>query len=127
MAAPATTAINTLTDTQDKVIDTLHRVQAPVVTYVRKAVDRVEASLPDLPTRDFGEKLPSIKQVVDNQFVFAGRMLDNQHRFVADLLEATKPVTEKVVDQKPLPGVRKATKTAKPTTAPKAAAEKPAA
>ena len=45
-------------------------------------------------------------------------MLDNQHKFVAELLEVTKPVTEKVVVQKPATGVRKVTK----TTARKAAA-----
>jgi hypothetical protein len=120
MSAPATTALNTLTDTQDKVIDTLVSVQGPVVTYVRKVVDYVEASLPALPTRELGTQLPSMKQVVDNQFVFAGKVIDNQHKFVADLLEATKPVAEKVVDQKPATGVRKATKTTK-------AASKPAA
>jgi hypothetical protein len=114
MVAPATTALNTLTDTQDKVIDALHTVQKPVVGYVRKAVDYVESALPDLPTRERCAQLPSIKQVVDNQFVFAGRVLDNQHRFVGDLLEATKPVTEKVADQKPAAGVRKASRSAKP-------------
>ena len=33
-----------------------------------------------------------------------------QHKFVLDLLEVTKPVTEKVVAQKPATGVRKVTK-----------------
>ena len=78
---------------------------------MRKAVDYVEASMPELPTRDLGEKLPTIKQFVDNQFVFAGKVLDTNHKFVAQLLEVTKPVTEKVVVQKPATGVRKVTKT----------------
>lgn len=112
MAATATTVMNTITDTQEKVLEALATVQAPVVTYVRKAVDYVEASMPELPTRDLGEKLPTIKQVVDNQFVFAGKVLDTQHKFVGQLLEVTKPVTEKVVVQKPATGVRKVTKAA---------------
>ena len=37
-------------------------------------------------------------------------MLDVQHKFVLDLLDVTKPVTEKVVAQKPATGVRKVTK-----------------
>ncbi len=108
MAATATTVMNSITDTQEKVLEAIVNVQEPVVTYVRKAVDYVEASVPDLPTRDLGEKLPTMKQIVDNQFVFAGRLLEANHKFVAELLDVTKPVTEKVVVQKPATGVRKA-------------------
>jgi len=108
--ATATTVMNTLTDGQEKAIETLQNVQAPVVEYVRKAVDYVETSVPELPTRDLGEKIPSIKQFVDNQFLFAGKILDVNHKFVLELLDATKPVAEKVVVQKPATGVRKVTK-----------------
>jgi len=54
--------------------------------------------------------LRGLKQFVDNQFAFAGKVLDVQHKFVLDLLDVTKPVTEKVVAQKPATGVRKVTK-----------------
>ena len=110
MAATATTVMNTLTDGQEKALEALVNAQAPVVTYVRKAVDYVETSVPEFPTRDLGEKVPTIKQFVDNQFLFAGKVLDANHKFVLDLLEATKPVAEKVVVQKPATGVRKVTK-----------------
>ena len=110
MAPTATTVMNTLTDGQEKALDALVNVQTPVVEYVRKAVDYVETSVPDLPTRELGEKLPSIKQFVDNQFLFAATVLETNHKFVLDLLEATKPVAEKVVVQKPATGVRKVTK-----------------
>ncbi len=113
MAATATTVMNTLTDTQEKLLDALVSAEEPVVTYVRKAVDAVEASVPELPTRDLGEKLPTIKQFVDNQFVFASKVLESQHKFVNQLLDVTKPVTEKVVVQKPATGVHKVTKTAR--------------
>ena len=112
MAAPATTVLNALTDAEEKVLEILHDLQEQSVTYLRKAVERVESSLPELPTRELGENVPSFKQVVDNQFVFAARVLDNQHKFVIEVIEVTKPVTEKVVDQKPATGVRKVTKTA---------------
>jgi tRNA U34 5-carboxymethylaminomethyl modifying GTPase MnmE/TrmE len=106
----ATTALNTLTDNQEKAIEALVNAQAPVVTYIRKAVDYVETSIPDLPTKELGEKLPTIKQFVDNQFLFATKMLEVNHKFVLDLLDATKPVAEKIVVQKPAAGVRKVTK-----------------
>ena|SRR5579871_4274943 len=112
MPATATTVMNTLTDTQEKVLEFLANAQGPLVDYVRKAADYVDGVLPELPTHDLGEKLPTIKQVVDNQFVFVGRVVDNQHKFVVELLEVTKPVTEKVVAQKPATGVRKVSKAA---------------
>jgi len=112
MVAPATTLLNAVTDAEEKVLEILHDLQEQSVTYLRKAVERVESSLPELPTRELGENVPSFKQVVDNQFVFAARVLDNQHKFVIEVIEVTKPVTEKVVDQKPATGVRKVTKTA---------------
>ena len=110
MATTATTALNTLTDTQERAIDALLSVQEPVVDYVRKASEYVETNVPELPTRDLGEKIPSIRQFVDNQFLFATKVLEVNHKFVLDLLEATKPVAEKVVVQKPATGVRKVTK-----------------
>ena len=110
MAATATTVMNTITDTEEKALEALVNVHGPVVVYVSKAVDYVETSVPEFPTRDLGEKVPTIKQFVDNQFLFAGKVLDANHKFVLDLLEATKPVAEKVVVQKPATGVRKVTK-----------------
>ena len=120
MAAPATTALNALTDAEEKVLEILHDLQEQSVAYLRKAVDYIESSLPELPTRELGENVPSFKQVVDNQFTFAAKVLDNQHKFVVEVIETTRPVTEKVVAQKPATGVRKVTKSAaRKTVAPK--------
>ena len=49
MAATATTVMNTITDTEEKALEALVSVQAPVVEYVRKAVDYVETAIPDAP------------------------------------------------------------------------------
>ncbi|MEI7593396.1 MAG: hypothetical protein WCK41_09280 [Actinomycetes bacterium] len=111
MATTATSAMNTLTNGQQKALDAIVSAQAPVVAYVRKAVDFVESTIPELPTRELGEKLPSLKQFVDNQFLFATRMLETNHTFVLELLEATKPVAEKVIVQKSAVGIRKVAKT----------------
>jgi hypothetical protein len=110
MATPATTVLNTITETQEKVLETVLSMEGPVVDYVRKAADYVEPNLPELPTKDLTEDVPTIRQFVDNQFAFAAKVLDTQHKFVIELLEATKPVTEKVAVQKPVAGVKKVTK-----------------
>jgi len=112
MATPATTVLNTITDAQEKVLDTVLNIEGPVVDYVRKAADYVEPNLPEFPTKDLTEDVPTIRQFVDNQFAFAAKVLDSQHKFVLELLDATKPVTEKVAVQKPATGVKKVTKAA---------------
>ena len=75
MATPATTVLNTITETQEKVLDTLS-IEGPVVDYVRKAADYVEPNLPEFPTKDLTEDVPTIRQFVDNQFAFAAKVLD---------------------------------------------------
>ncbi len=111
MATPATTVLNTITDVQEKALKAVLDMEAPVVDYVRKAAENIEPNFPELPTKDLTEDVPTIRQFVDNQFAFATKVLESQHRFVIELLEATKPVTGKVVVQKPVAGVKKVTKT----------------
>ncbi|HEY5154720.1 MAG TPA: hypothetical protein VIJ47_08305 [Acidimicrobiales bacterium] len=110
MATPAITVLNTITETQEKVLETVLNIEGPVVDYVRKAADYVEPNLPEFPTKDLTEDVPTLRQFVDNQFAFAAKVLDTQHKFVLELLDATKPVAEKVAVQKPAVGVKKVTK-----------------
>jgi hypothetical protein len=112
MATPATTVLNTITDAQESVLDTVLNLEGPVVDYVRKAAEYVEPNLPESPLKDRVENLPTLRQFVDNQFAFAGKVIDTQHKFVLELLDATKPVAEKLAPQKPATGVKKVTKTA---------------
>lgn len=112
MATPATTVLNTITDAQETVLDTVLQLEAPVVDYVRKAAEYVEPNLPESPLKDRVDNLPTLRQFVDNQFAFAAQVLDTQHKFVIALIEATRPVAEKIAPQKPAIGVKKVTKSA---------------
>ncbi|WP_208029061.1 hypothetical protein [Rhabdothermincola sediminis] len=91
------TVIERLTELQDKVVESVTSFQEPVVETVRKAVDTVDERIPELPTDAITEKLPTARELVDNQFEFASRMLKVSHDFVLAILEAIEPVTEKVV------------------------------
>lgn len=111
----SSSVIERLTEIQDKVVESVTSFQDPVVETVRKAVDTVEERIPELPTEKVTEKLPTARELVDNQFEFASRMLQVSHDFVVAILEAIEPVTEKVV------------KPAKPANTPKKAASEKAA
>ena len=48
-------------------------------------------------------------EIVDLQFAFIEKVLKNQQKFVNDILDAIKPVTDKVVEAKPAPKPKAAT------------------
>jgi hypothetical protein len=104
-----TNTLDRLTTIQDKVVETVHGFQEPVVNTVKKVVDLVEQYVPEFPTERFAEGLPTARELIDNQYAFAGRLLKTNQEIVDAVLEAVEPVTEKVV--KPAPKtIKKAVK-----------------
>lgn len=101
-------------DLEDQVIEVVKSVQEPVVETVGKAVARLEEVLPELPAVPALDRLPEISEVVDQQFGFAAKLLENQREFVAALIDAVKPITSQLRET---PKAK-----AKPKAAPKAAA-----
>jgi len=88
------TILDTVTQAEDKVLETIGSVQEPVVEYVKKAVDYVNGVLPeDRPTLPFADQLPSAAEIVDTQFAFATKLLKAQHDFAKAIVEATAPLT----------------------------------
>jgi len=105
------TITDTLTQTQDQVLEAVEKIQEPVVDAVRTVVETVEGILPDnRPTLPFADLVPEPKDIVELYFGFAQKVLDNQHEYAKAILDAVSPL---------LPAAPKA---AKPTVAKKAAA-----
>ena len=94
---PSTTAIAKLTEVQDKVLETIDQVQEPIVSTVRDAAAKAESRMPELPALPFADKLPPADELVANQFAFAAKLLEQQKSFVEALLDAARPVSEKLV------------------------------
>ena len=90
---------STLTDIQDKVLETVTSAQEPILNAVKKAVEVAESRVPDLKI-SLNDNLPQISEIVELQFAFAEKMLKNQHDFANEVLAAIKPVTDKVVEAK---------------------------
>lgn len=96
------TATEKLTEVEDQVLDAISSTQEPVVSTVKKVVEITEARVPVLKIR-VNDNLPQIQELVDEGFTFAEKVLKSQHKFVNEILEALKPVTDKVVESKPTP------------------------
>lgn len=118
--------LTSVTEIEDRVVDTVRSIQHPVVDYVRKSVERAEGRLPKLA---YPENLPKPGEVVDSQINFAKALLDAQREFLTELVDAVaplvqpegEPAAESEATQAPATAApaKPRAKTAKKTTLPK--------
>jgi len=108
----STAVIDRLSEVEQKVLELYESAQKPAVDAVRKGVEAVERYVPQLPTERLGEYVPTAREVVDNQFAFAEKLLGSTRTFVGELLGAVEPVTEKVIRPAPEPATRSTRKPA---------------
>lgn len=109
-------ATEKITEIQDQVLDFVARIQEPVVNGLRTAATKVEDRLPEVKAPWLGDKVPTATELVELQFAFRQRFLDNQKQFAEAVLDATAPVRHKFVGA---PAVKPVAKTS--TTKVKAA------
>lgn len=83
------TILTSVTEIEDRVVDTVRSLQQPVIDYVRKGVERAEGRFPKLT---YPESLPKPGEVVESQFNFAKALLDAQREFVNELVDAVSPL-----------------------------------
>lgn len=96
------TTTEKLTEVEDQVLETIESTQEPIVSAVKKLVELTESRVPELKIK-LNDSVPQAHELVDLQFAFVEKVLKNQHKFVNDILDAIKPVTDKVVEAKPAP------------------------
>ncbi len=112
-------ATEKINEIQDQVLDYVARVQEPLVSGVRPPPPRSRIASPRCRSPGLGDKLPTATQLVDAQFRFRQRLLDNQKDFAKAVLAASLPVRRKFVTESP-----KGASTTTPKTAAKATASK---
>jgi hypothetical protein len=110
-----TTILTSVTEIEDRIVDTIREMQKPVVEYVRKGVEQAEGRLPKLT---YPKGLPKPAEVVDSQVEFAKALLATQRSFVTELVDAVAPLVD-TEDGEAAPA-------ATPPAAPKAKATKTA-
>jgi hypothetical protein len=108
------TILTSVTEIEDRIVDTIREIQRPVVDYVRKGVEQADGRLPKL---SYPKGLPKPGEVIDSQVEFAKALLDTQRTFVSELVDAVSPLVEDEPEGRP-----SATTTAAPAT-PSASAE----
>jgi hypothetical protein len=89
------TVLETVTDLQDRALEGVGQVQDRIVEALSQAVESGEGFVPELSAR-WADRLPAVRQVAATQFDFAGRLLDQQRAFVDEVIDAAKPVAEKI-------------------------------
>ena len=83
------TITDTTTAVQDQVLDILQKLENPTVDAVKAVVERIEETLPeDRPALPFADQLPDPVELVDAAYGFAQKLLENQHDFAKQLVEA---------------------------------------
>lgn len=87
------TITETITATQDQILDAVEKIQEPVADAVRAVVEAVDGVLPDdRPIAPYVGSLPEPKELVEAYFGFAQKVLDNQHDFAKAILDAVSPL-----------------------------------
>ncbi|HEX8802818.1 MAG TPA: hypothetical protein VF743_01455 [Acidimicrobiales bacterium] len=81
--------LDTVTEAETRVVETVRNLRGPVVEYVRKGVAFADSRLPEVT---YPETLPSPTAVVDSQYDFLKSLLDAQHDLVKAVVEAVAPL-----------------------------------
>lgn len=117
-----TAVLDKVTEIQDQVIETLTNINKPIAEAVGNAVDFVVENVSEIPTLPFADRIPTPKELINNQAKFATKLVSTNKAIALDLAGATAPLTD------PLLGRKTAKKPAAKTSAAKTpAAKAPAA
>jgi hypothetical protein len=86
-------ATEQLTKVEDQILETLTSLQKPVVDALGRLAEKAESYVPEVGKI---ESLPTIDEFITTQFAFIEKLVANQKEFVDSVLNAIKPVTDKV-------------------------------
>ncbi|HEX6238693.1 MAG TPA: hypothetical protein VFZ68_15940 [Acidimicrobiales bacterium] len=85
--------LDTVTEAETKVVETVRNLHDPVVETVRKGVDKAEGRLPRFT---YPEGLARPSEVVDSQYEFLTSLLAAQRDLVKAVLTSLSPLVEGV-------------------------------
>ncbi|MGI8521560.1 MAG: hypothetical protein ACR2MC_13350 [Actinomycetota bacterium] len=103
-------AVNTTDVTrgaQEQMLDSIEQTQNAALEGFKNWADAFEKMIPETPTVKFWNDWPSVEESIDNAYDFAGKMLANQRKFTKNVLQATRPVVDRVANEAPVASKRK--------------------
>lgn len=83
--------LDTVTEAETKVVETVRGLQDPVVDYVSKGVDMAEGRLPKFT---YPEGLPRPSEVIDSQYEFVTSLLAAQHDLMKAVVASLAPLAD---------------------------------
>src|SRR5438105_10252225 len=86
-----------VTDASDRVLSAITDAQEAVVSAVASVSQFVGSAIPELPELPVLNTLPTPKEVVEQSFTFASKLLDSQKMYATEVLGALEPITGKVI------------------------------
>jgi hypothetical protein len=86
------TATEQITKVEDQFLETLTKLQTPVLDAVKSVVEKVEDRIPEVPG---SENLPDFDGLIQSQFDFFEKLVANQKAFATALIDALKPAAPK--------------------------------
>ena len=107
-----TPVLEKLTDVQTQVVDAISNVKEPVSKGVSTVVEFVIERLPNIPAVPYAEQIPTPKELIDNQYKFAKSIIDTNKDIALAVAKAAAPLTDVVLDRKPVAKKVAAKKTA---------------
>lgn len=107
-----TPVLDKLTDVQTQVIDAISNVKEPITSGVSTVVEFVIDRLPSIPAVPYADQIPTPKELIDNQYKFAKSIIDTNKDIALSVAKAAAPLTDAVLDRKPVAKKVAAKKTA---------------
>lgn len=98
-------AVNTTDVTrgaQEQVLESIEQTQKAALEGFKSWADAFEKMIPETPTAKVWNDWPSVEESIDNAYDFAGKMLASQRKFTKNVLQATRPVVNRVADEAPV-------------------------
>lgn len=111
--------LDKVTEAQDQLLTAIETVKEPATDAVAVAVALFLERVPSVPAVPFAEKLPTPKQLIDNQAKFATKLVSTNKALALSVASAAQPLTDQLLDRttparpsKPAARTTKATKAA---------------
>ncbi|HOT79317.1 MAG TPA: hypothetical protein PKY13_04990 [Microthrixaceae bacterium] len=107
-----TPVLDKLTDVQSSVVGYISTVKEPITTGVSTVVEFVIDRFPSIPAVPYADQIPTPKELIDNQYKFAKSIIDTNKDIALAVAKAAAPLTDVVLDRKPVAKKVAAKKTA---------------
>jgi hypothetical protein len=95
-----TTVLTRVSDVQDQVISAINSVNEPLTVAVALAVGYVVDKAPQIPSVPFADKLPTPKELINNQAKFASKLVTTNKSVALSVAAAAQPLTDQLLDRK---------------------------